>query len=70
MRQGQVMQVLSPLANLTDRETAALRKAISPDFVRQEGWHAGPDGQIVNAKGRTPFDVGFVNAVRKLLPER
>jgi hypothetical protein len=67
--EGQVMQVLSPLANLTESEISALRKAISPDFLRQEGWHEGPAGQIVNAKGRTLFDVGFVNAVRKLLPE-
>ena len=67
MPEGQVMQVLSPLANLTGSETAALRKTISPDFLRQEGWHEGPHGEIVNAKGRTLFDVGFANAIRKLL---
>jgi hypothetical protein len=70
MPEGQVMQVLSPLANLTESEIAALRNAISPDFLRQEGWREGPDGQIANAKGRTLFDIGFANAVRKLLRER
>jgi hypothetical protein len=67
--EGQVMHVLSPLANLTDSETAALRKAISPEFLSQEGWQKGPHGEIINAKGRTLFDVGFANAVRKLLAE-
>ena len=70
MPEGQVTQVLPPLADLTDSEVAALRKAISPEFLRQEGWHEGPHGQIVNAKGRTLFDVGFTNAVRKVLFER
>ena len=67
MPEGQVTQVLPALAHLTDSEITALRKAISPDFLRQEGWHEGPDGQIVNAKGRTIFDVGFANAIRKSL---
>jgi hypothetical protein len=67
MPEGQVMQVLPALAHFTDSETAALRKAISPDFLRQEGWHEGSAGQIVNAKGRTLFDVGFAIAIRKLL---
>jgi hypothetical protein len=65
--EGQVIQVLSPLANLTESEVAALRKAVSPEFLSQEGWREGPHGEIVNAKGRTLFDVGFANAVRKLL---
>lgn len=65
--EGQVTQVLPPLANLTESETAALRKSISPAFLSQEGWREGPDGQILNAKGRILFDVGFANAVRKLL---
>lgn len=67
MPEGQVMQVLSPLAQLTETEIAALRKSISPDFLHQEGWHEGLNGQIVNAKGRTLFDVGFANAIRKLI---
>jgi hypothetical protein len=69
MPEGQVMQVLSPLANLAESEIAALRKAISPDFLGQEGWREGPHGEIINAKGRTLFDVGFANAIRKLLTE-
>lgn len=66
-QEGRVMQVLSPLAQLTETETAALRKAISPDFLRQEGWREGQHGEIVNAKGRVLLDIGFANAVRKLL---
>jgi len=57
----------SPLASLTGSETAALRKAISPEFLLQEGWREGPQGQILNAKGRTVCDVGFANAIRKLI---
>lgn len=67
MPEGQVMQVLPALAHLTDSETAALRKAISPAFLHQEGWHEGPEGQIINAKGRTLFDVGFTKGINKLL---
>lgn len=67
MPEGQVMQVLPALEHLTHSEIAALHKAVSPAFLRHEGWHEGPDGQIVNAKGRTLFDIGFANAVRKVL---
>lgn len=67
MPEGQVMQVLSPLANLTESEVSALRKAISPEFIAQEGWREGPHGEILNAKGRRLFDVGFANAIRKLV---
>jgi hypothetical protein len=66
---GQVMQVLSPLASLTESEIAALRKAISPESLSQEGWREGPNGEIANAKGRILFDVGSANAVRKPLGE-
>jgi hypothetical protein len=67
MPEGQVIQVLSPSSQLTDSEIAALRGAISPDFLRQEGWQEGPHGEIVNTKGRTLFDVGFTKAIRKLI---
>lgn len=67
--EGQVIQVLSPLASLTESETAALRKAISPEFLSQEGWREGPHGEILNPKGRALFHVGFANAIRKLLDE-
>jgi hypothetical protein len=67
MPEGQVMQVLPALAHLTDSEISALTKAISPAFLIQEGWQEGPDGQIVNAKGRAVFDIGFANGIRKLL---
>ncbi len=65
MPEGQVMQVLPVLAHLTDSEIAALTKVVSPAFLIQEGWQEGPDGQIINANGRTLFDVGFANAIRK-----
>jgi hypothetical protein len=67
MPEGQVMQVLSPLAHLTATETAALRKSVSPAFLSQEGWREGPNGEIINGKGRVLFEIGFANAVRKLL---
>jgi len=67
--EGQMVQVLSPLASLTGSETVALRKAISAAFLSQEGWQEGAHGEIINANGRTLFDVGFANAIRKMLSE-
>ena len=64
---GEVMQVLSPSSQLTKSEFAALRRCISPQFLGQEGWREGHHGDILNASGRTIFDVGFTNAIRKIL---
>lgn len=54
-------------AFLTDSERKALRKAISPEFLRRQGWEEVKLGEIVNERGRTIFDPGFAVGLRKLL---
>jgi hypothetical protein len=64
--QGQVVQVMSSVG-LSETEKQALSQAISESFLGQEGWSEGPDGEIWNARGRKLFDIGFANAIRKVL---
>lgn len=54
-------------APLTDSERKALSKAISPEFLESQGWREVEYGDVVNSKGRTIFDPGFLTAIRKLL---
>jgi hypothetical protein len=63
---GQVVQVVSG-AGLSETERNALAQAISPEFLHQEGWSEGQNGEILNARGRHLFQIGFANAIRKLL---
>lgn len=65
--QGQIVQVLEGTAGLAESEKIALAKAIAPEFLRQEGWAEGENGEISNNRGRKLFDVGFANAIRKVL---
>ncbi|WP_321920532.1 gamma-mobile-trio protein GmtX [Paraburkholderia tropica] len=51
---------------LTAMEAEAVRKAISPQFLMDEGWREGQRGEIVNDRGRVLFDIGFVPALKKL----
>lgn len=62
---GQVVQVVSG-AGLSETERNALAQAISPEFLRQEDWSEGQHGEILNARGRRLFEIGFANAIRKL----
>ncbi|EOV0239578.1 gamma-mobile-trio protein GmtX, partial [Salmonella enterica] len=52
-----------------ESERRALDKAISNDFLVQEGWVVGAYGEIINQSGRTVYDVGYVTAIRKILDE-
>lgn len=63
---GQVVQVLES-GGLSQTEKASLRKAVSPAFLAQEGWSEGENGELYNERGRVLFDVGFANAIRKIL---
>lgn len=63
---GQVVQVLEA-SGLTETERAALAKAISPAFLAEEDWSEGENGMIYNERGRPLFDLGFANAIRKVL---
>jgi len=62
-----VVQVVAPKQLLTDIEREALERAISKQFLAQEGWREGDNGEIVNAKGRRIFEHGYATALRKLL---
>lgn len=63
---GQVVQVMSSVG-LSATEKQALSRAISAEFLAQEGWSEGSNGEIINNHGRKLFDIGFANAVRKVL---
>lgn len=63
---GQVIQVMSS-AGLSETEKQALEKAISAQFLKEEEWSEGPHGEILNKRGRKLFDIGFTNAIRKVL---
>ncbi|MEC5208746.1 hypothetical protein QF022_003702 [Vogesella perlucida] len=65
-REGQVVQVMSSVG-LSETEKQALERAISSDFLAQEGWSEGPNGEILNARGRKLFGIGFANGIRKIL---
>ncbi|MBF8176060.1 gamma-mobile-trio protein GmtX [Herminiimonas contaminans] len=64
--EGQVIQVMSSV-DLSDTERQALDLAISREFLEQEGWTEGKNGEILNSRGRKIFDIGFANAIRKVL---
>lgn len=54
-------------AQLTDSESDALRKALAKDFLSDQGWSIGQDGEVLTTTGRTLFEPGFVTAIRKVL---
>ncbi|MBP0623403.1 gamma-mobile-trio protein GmtX [Cupriavidus consociatus] len=54
-------------SQLTDSERQALRRAVAPEFLRDQGWRELEHGEIVNDKGRTVFDPGYATAIRKVL---
>ncbi|WP_354687538.1 gamma-mobile-trio protein GmtX [Cupriavidus necator] len=58
---------LTAESELTDSERQALRRAVAPQFLRDQGWRELEHGEIVNEKGRTVFDPGYATAIRKVL---
>lgn len=63
------MAILMPDAQLNESEREALKAAIAPAFLKDEGWEKGLRGEIKNANGRTLFKPGFITAIRKVLGE-
>lgn len=63
----QPVTVLAPSAQLTPSEREALQNAVSADYLENQGLREGSHGEIINARGRTVFEVGFARAIRKVL---
>lgn len=59
----------SAVNSLEDSELRALKKAISPEYLKKQGWAETKLGEIVNDRNRTIFDPGFATGLRKLLGE-
>jgi hypothetical protein len=51
----------------TDSERQSLARAISVDFLEDQGWELGSDGEIYTANGTLLFDPGFASAIAKIL---
>ena len=64
---SQPVTVLTKAAQFTPSELDALQKAVSADFLESRGLCEGSHGEIVNARGRIMFEVGFARAIRKVL---
>jgi hypothetical protein len=64
---AQPVAVLALSAQLTPSEREALQKAVLADYLEERGLREGSHGEIVNERGRTVFEVGFVRAIRKVL---
>ncbi|WEE25120.1 gamma-mobile-trio protein GmtX [Aeromonas hydrophila] len=63
----ETIQTLPTSRGLTDFEQTALRHAISPQLLQDEGWQADEYGRILAANGRPIFKIGFVSAIRKII---
>lgn len=61
-----------PLKNISEwtlkpGDLAALKKAISPEFITSQGWCLGSRGEIQDQEGGTVYDPGYLQGLRKLL---
>lgn len=53
--------------DLTGSEREALERAVSQEFLSDQGWTEGRSGEVLNDKGRRLFEPGFTRAIRKVL---
>lgn len=53
--------------NFTASEFESLEKALSQKNLLDQGWKEGPNGEILNDRGRRVFDAGFCSAIRKAI---
>lgn len=65
--QTQTVELLSPVADLTESEREALKHAISEAFFQAEGWTAEENGRVKNSKGRVLYKPGYVTVIKKIL---
>lgn len=52
---------------LTDSEKNALIRAISFEFMEDQGWVIGSDGEVYADSGAVVFEPGFVTAIKKII---
>ncbi|MFB2762788.1 gamma-mobile-trio protein GmtX [Marinobacter shengliensis] len=60
----------SQLPNILNHELAALKEAISDDFLKRQGWVRGERGNIMDQSGKVIFRNGFLDVIEKLLSLR
>lgn len=60
-------ELLPSAKQLTDSEMAALREAISPEKLADEGWSIDAQGFVISDSGRRIYRVGYVSAIKKLI---
>ena len=61
--------LLMPAAQLNESEREALKAAISPQFLKDEGWEEGERGEIKKGR-RVVFKRGFTSAIRRILGDQ
>ena len=64
--QGQIA-LLPPFKNLHESEIKALRNSISEQFFVDQGWTAQDKGRVINSRGRSIYNAGYVTAIKKIL---
>lgn len=61
-----------PLKNVSEwtlkpGDLTAFKKAISPEFMKSQGWRLGPQGEIRNSIGETLYEPGYLQGIKKVL---
>jgi hypothetical protein len=64
---SQPVLVLPGSSQLTDSQRDALKKAISPAYLEEQGWREGDRGEIFNDRGRIVLPISFATAIRRIL---
>ena len=52
---------------LTTGDVAALKHAISQDFVKRRGWRLGKSGELLDLEGRVVHGPGYLQGIKKVL---
>ena len=67
-KRNEVIQVITPLEGLTSMQIDSLQRAISPAFLKAQGWAETEDGEVVvHRTGEVLFGPGYTHAVRALV---
>lgn len=60
-------QNFSTPLKLLDYELAAISRATSSQFIEDQAWKKGQNGEILSESGRVIFDVGYLGGLAKIL---